>query len=188
MKGMVFTQLIEMADTMLGPDQVEAIIAKADLPSGGAYTAVGNYPHSEAVTLVGAFSEASGVPVPALLEGFGEHMLRFFHSNYPAFFSTCPDAFTFLESVETYVHVEVKKLYPDAELPRFSTYRMGPGRLRFDYYSSRHLENLAAGLIKGTLKLYNEYAVVTHDSIEGEHGPCVRFLIDKTTSSIQPSA
>jgi hypothetical protein len=165
---------------MLGPDRVEAIIAQADLPSCGAYTAVGNYPHAEAVTLVGAFSAASGVPVPDLLERFGEHLLHFFHARYPAFFQKCPDAFSFLESVETYVHVEVRKLYPDAELPRFNTAREGPGRLRFDYHSSRHLENLASGLIRGTLRLYGESATVTHAEAVGEHGPCIRFLIEKT--------
>lgn len=187
MKGMVFTQLLEMADTMLGPDRVESIIAESNLPSGGAYTAVGNYPHAEAVTLVGAFSAASGIPVPDLLERFGEHMLEFFHRRYPMFFENCPDAFTFLESVETYVHVEVRKLYPDAELPRFVTAREGPSRLRFDYLSSRHLENFAAGLIRGTLRLYKEDAAVTHDEAVGEHGPCIRFIIEKTpTPSREP--
>lgn len=180
MKGMVFTQLIEMADNMLGPEKVEAIIAASDLPSGGAYTAVGNYPHSEAVTLASAFSEASGVPVPDLLEAFGRHMLRYFHTNYPAFFKNCPDAFTFLESVETYVHVEVRKLYPDAELPRFVTAREGPGRLRFDYHSSRHLEKLASGLILGTLDLYGQSATVQSSEASNELGPCIRFIIQAT--------
>ena len=136
MKGMVFTQLIEMADSMLGPDKVEAIIASSNLSTGGAYTAVGNYPHSEAVTLAAAFSEASGVPVPDLLHHFGEHMLKFFHQNYPAFFTKSPDAFSFLESVETYVHVEVRKLYPDAELPRFVTERMSPTLMHSNTNSS----------------------------------------------------
>lgn len=180
MKGMVFTQLIEMADTMLGPDKVEAIIAASGLPSGGAYTSVGNYPHSEAVTLVAAFSEASGTPVPDLLVAFGRHLLRYFHTHYPAFFQKCPDAFTFLESVETYVHVEVRKLYPDAELPRFVTAREGPGLLRFDYHSSRHLEKLASGLILGTLELYGQTATVHCSEATGELGPCIRFLIQAT--------
>jgi len=56
MKGMIFTQLIEMADGMFGPEKVEAIITEANLPSGGASTAVGNYPHDEAVTSTVAFS------------------------------------------------------------------------------------------------------------------------------------
>lgn len=184
MKGMVFTQLVEMADDMLGPEKVEAIIARADLPSGGAYTAVGNYPHSEAVALVSAFSEASGTPVPDLLEAFGRHLLRYFHSHYPSFFKNCPDAFTFLESVETYVHVEVRKLYPDAELPRFITTREGPGRLRFDYHSSRHLEHLAAGLIRGTLDVYGQTATIHSAEVDSESGPCIRFTIE----ALPPSA
>lgn len=179
MKGMIFTQLIEMADTMLGPDRVEMIIAESSLPSGGAYTAVGNYPHSEAVTLLDAFSAASGMPVPDLLGRFGEHMLAYFHSRYTAFFEKCPDAFSFFESIDSYVHVEVRKLYPDAELPRFVAARESPGRLRFDYHSSRHLEDFAAGLIRGTLRLYSENANVTQSEASGEYGPCIRFIIEK---------
>jgi hypothetical protein len=183
MKGMVFTQLLEMADAMLGPDKVEEIVASANLPSGGAYTAVGNYPHEEAVTLVVAFSQASGVPVPDLLQQFGEHLLTFFAKRYPAFFPAGGDAFSFLEGVETYIHVEVRKLYPDAELPRFITAREQPDVLRFDYYSSRHMESLAAGLIRGTLRHFGETAAITHQEATGEMGPCVRFIIRRENAS-----
>jgi len=81
MKGMIFTQLIEMADCMFGPEKAEAIITEANLPSGGAFTAVANYPHDEAVTLTVSFSHASGVPVPDLLKRFGDHMLQRFCSR-----------------------------------------------------------------------------------------------------------
>ncbi len=179
MKGMIFTRLIEMADTMLGPDRVKMVIAEACLPSGGAYTAVGNYPHSEAVTLLDAFSAASCMPVRDLLGRFGEHMLEYLHRRYTAFFEKCPDAFSFFESIDSYVHVEVRKLYFDAELPRLVAARDSPGRLRFDYHSSRHLEDFAAGLIRGTLRLFLENANVTQTDASGEYGPCIRFIIEK---------
>ncbi len=177
MKGMVFTELLTMADEMLGPDRVEAIIEESNLPSGGAYTAVGNYDHAEAVTLLTAFSKASGIPAADLLERFGEHLLTFFHQHYPGFFANGSDAFEFLESVESYIHVEVKKLYPDAELPRFVTVREEPDLLRFDYYSSRHLEYLAKGLIQGCLKYYGETGMIDQSEREDSTGPFVRFLI-----------
>lgn len=60
---MRFTQLIATAEEVLSPARVEAISAASDLPSGGADTAVVNYPHKEAVILVRAFSAASGTLV-----------------------------------------------------------------------------------------------------------------------------
>lgn len=91
--------------------------------------------------------------MPELLEIFGRHLLRHCHAHYPAFVEYCPDGLTFPESVETYVHVEVRQLYPDVELPRFITARQGPGRLRFDNYSNRDLGNFAADLINDILDL-----------------------------------
>ena len=45
MKGMVFTELLDMVEDKFGIDMVDSIIEDADLPvSKGVYTAVGTYP------------------------------------------------------------------------------------------------------------------------------------------------
>ena len=41
MKGIVFTEFLEMVEAQFGLDTVDAIIENSDLPSRGAYTAVG---------------------------------------------------------------------------------------------------------------------------------------------------
>ena len=43
----------------------------------------------------------------------------------------------FLEGIETHIHKEVRKLYPDAELPIFDTERHDSKNLTMDYESSR---------------------------------------------------
>jgi len=68
--------------------------------------------------LVAAFSARSGAPVPELQRLFGHWMLKRFAAAYPAFFAAKTDALQMLEAIEGEVHVEVLKLYPDAELPR----------------------------------------------------------------------
>ncbi len=45
MKGVVFTEFIEMVEDQFSADMVDDIIDDAQPPSGGAYTAVGTYDH-----------------------------------------------------------------------------------------------------------------------------------------------
>ena len=47
MKGVVFTEFIEMVENEFSPDLADTIITEAGLPSGGIYTSVGTYRHEE---------------------------------------------------------------------------------------------------------------------------------------------
>lgn len=165
MKGMVFTELLDMVEDKFGLDMVDAVIADADLPvSHGAYTAVGTYPHEEIVSLVMQLSKHSEIPPNELLKIYGEHLFQRFHSLYPQFFADAHDAFSFLSEIDQYIHVEVRKLYPDAELPKFSCERPDHKTLLMHYESERHMEDFAEGLIRGCLKHFNESAEISRIS------------------------
>ena len=45
MKGVIFTEFLEMVESHFSPEMADRIITAARLPSGGAYTAVGTYDH-----------------------------------------------------------------------------------------------------------------------------------------------
>ena len=51
--------------------------------------------------------------------------------------------------MDGYVHLEVQKLYPDAELPSFECVQVDPDTMTMTYRSSRGFEDLAAGLLAG---------------------------------------
>lgn len=161
MKGIVFVELLKMAEDLLGEDRVDAVIAETDLPSGGAYTSVGNYPCSELTALVQGFSATSGVPPGDLQRVFGHWMMKVFATHYPDFFANNPDALSMLESIESEIHVEVHKLYPDSELPRFAARRTAADRLELDYSSPRPLAPFCHGLIEGCLAHYGSTAEIT---------------------------
>ena len=74
----------------------------------------------------------------------------------PAFFSGVDSAFTFLASIDGHIHVEVRKLYPDAELPRFECRMLGPSQMEMIYTSSRPFADLAEGLIVGCAKHFGQ--------------------------------
>lgn len=156
MKGVVFTEFLDMVEQRFSADMVDDIIDDAQLPNGGAYTAVGTYPHGEMVAMVVALSQRSGVAVPDLIRTFGQHLFGRFALAYPRFFEGVHDAFGFLSGIEDIIHAEVLKLYPDAELPRFIVEHHDAQRLVLLYQSPRHFEDLAEGLMHGCVAHFGE--------------------------------
>jgi hypothetical protein len=156
MKGMVFTELLDMVEDSFGADMVDDIIDDAKLASGGAYTAVGTYDHGEIVELVVCLSKRTGIEVPDLLKTYGQHLFARFAAMHTQFFSDSSDSFSFLETVHGYIHVEVRKLYPDAELPHLDCVRVTPDKLVVSYKSKRPFADFAEGLLRGCMEYFNE--------------------------------
>ncbi len=83
MKGMIFTEFLEMVEERFGLATVERILGQAAPENEGAYTSVGNYHHGEMVRLVVALSETSDIPADELLQVFGRWVfLRLFVAHY----------------------------------------------------------------------------------------------------------
>lgn len=178
MKGIVFTEFLEMVEHTYGYAQVDQIIEKSDLASKGVYTAVGTYEHQEMVQLITHLSTDTSTPVPNLLRAFGQYIFGTFLTSYPAFFEATPTAFDFLESIEHHIHVEVRKLYPDAQLPNFETRRLGDNQLEMIYTSDRHMSDFAFGLIEKTMAHYQEKASISTEA-HPSNKDSVIFLISK---------
>src|SRR5437879_3990312 len=119
MKGIVFTEFLEMVERKFTPQMADRIIGNANLPSGGAYTSVGTYDPREIIELLSQLSAATGTPVPDLIRAFGHYLFHRFSEMFPQYFAGIHSALQFLPNVHDYIHVEVLKLYPDAELPSF---------------------------------------------------------------------
>ncbi|MBZ5715745.1 heme NO-binding domain-containing protein [Nannocystis pusilla] len=179
MKGVVFTEFLEMVEAQFSSEMVEELLGSCELASGGAYTSIGTYDHRELVALVGALSEKTGAPGGALVHEFGRHLLRRFTVGFPGFFAAARDTFAFLAQVEGYVHAEVRKLYPDAELPTFECRVDGHDRMDMVYRSTRGFADLAHGLIVATAEHYGEAITVEVEDLSGGARTHVRFELRK---------
>lgn len=166
MKGVVFTEFMEMVESRMGLDMLDRIITEAALPNNGAYTSVGTYDHAELVRLVTALSNATGLSTPQLTFIFGEQLFQRFSVGYPALFGDVHNAFDFLSRIDGVIHVEVRKLYPDAELPKLKCERPSVNELSILYSSPRGFGDLAAGLIAGCIKHFDEPISVTRTDLE----------------------
>ena len=179
MKGVVFTEFIEMVEEQFSAEIADRIIEEANLPSGGAYTTVGTYDHEEMVSLVEGLSQATDTPVPDLMRAFGQHLFGQFAGTLPHFFEGVETAFGFLQLIDGYIHVEVRKLYPDADLPKFDYETPEPGCLHMIYRSSRPFSDLAEGLILGCLRHFGETAELVKEEFSDGEGRAVRFILTR---------
>lgn len=175
MKGIVFSEFMDMVEERFGLELADELIESSELASGGSYTAVGTYPHQEMVKMVVRLSELSNISVPDLLNAFGHHLFDTFYRNYPGFFVEVKHPFDLLEQIDNHIHVEVKKLYPDAELPRFETSREGD-TLTMVYRSERKMADLAIGLIEAAAKKY-QTALNIETELLADDGSVVKFKL-----------
>ncbi len=177
MKGVVFTEFLELVEDKFSPDIADNIIEASNLESQGAYTSLGTYSHDEMIQLVSHLSEQTDIPIPDLIRSFGEHLFTRFSINYPYFFEDIHHPFDFLKNLEDYIHVEVRKLYPDAELPKFDYETPAPNCLVMVYSSSRPFGDLAEGLINGCIKHFEKPVSVCRDDLENDPITRIRFTL-----------
>ncbi len=160
MKGIVFTKFIEMVEQKFSVDMAEDMIEACQLPNGGAYTSVGTYDHQEMVTLLVQLSKMTGEAVPDLLRSYGHYLFGEFARLYPVFFEGVTSSLVFAGQIDEVIHVEVLKLYPDAQLPKFETLSQSENELKMVYRSDRHLGDLAEGLLDACIIHFGEQGSV----------------------------
>ena len=156
MKGIVFVEFVDMVEKTFSEETAFKMITNSNLPSGGAYTAVGTYEFSEMQQMIGQLSELTQMSVKDLIQAFGKHLFDVFKVKYPAFFEDVKNSFDLLLQVHDVIHVEVKKLYPDAELPDFEYEQPDSNTLNMVYTSTRRLSALAEGLIQASIDHFDE--------------------------------
>lgn len=178
MKGLVFTTFYSHCVANYGEDFLDDIIADADLPNKGAFTSVGTYPFEQMVALVAAVVRRTGKSMPRVLEEFGQYCFSKWVDYVPAHFEN-KDLFDILASIDDFHEHEVRKLYPDAELPSFKVESRDAKTLVLQYYSCKPLADLAAGVIKGAALHLGEKIDVSHRPGDDDGRRHVRIEINR---------
>lgn len=156
MKGLIFTQFLEMVAEVFSAEMVEEIIDAANLPNEGAYTDVGTYPYEELISLVSCLSAATHIPIPDLELSYGKFLFNKLLERYKKLILQSHNCFEFLQQVDNHIHIEVLKLYPEAELPRFECTLITPTEMTMTYRSNHPFAKLAEGLILGCAEHFGE--------------------------------
>jgi hypothetical protein len=178
MKGLVFTTFYDYCETNYGDDFLDEVIAGAQLPHPGAYTSVGTYPFSEMISLITALVAKSGRDLKSTLEAFGAHCFATWVKKWPdQFDGKC--LFDVLASIDDFHEQEVRRLYPDAELPSFKVETRSPDRLVLGYHSCKPLGDLAVGVITGAANYLQEPVQISSRNVEGDGGSYVLIEINR---------
>lgn len=176
MKGIVFTEFLDMVEDKFGLEIVDYIVESSELKSKGAYTSIGTYDFVEMLQLIGHLSKKTAIPAEKLIYEYGLYFFSYLEKSYPHIFEQYKTPVDFLKSVEGHIHVQVRKIYPDAELPTFAVSEVDAGHLEMIYYSSRALYKFAEALIRKTFDHYHENCEV-HMTLLKPDGTEVKFDI-----------
>ncbi|WP_420553517.1 heme NO-binding domain-containing protein [Tenacibaculum aiptasiae] len=178
MKGIVFTEFLDLVESKFGLEMVDKIISQSELESGGAYTAIGTYRFSEMLQLLGNLSNNTGISTDNLLLVYGEHFFSVLEESYPGLLNTYTDPIELLASIENHIHVEVRKIYPKAELPTFIVEEKTKNSLILIYKSSRAMHHFGLGLMNKTFEYFNSTATIVLERTKKD-GSEVKFIINK---------
>ena len=182
MKGVIFTEFMDLVDNEFGPDVLDRILSEVETETAGAYTSVGTYDYRDMVKLVVALSESTKVEVDVLLRRFGRYLFARLADDYPELVRSVNSAFDLFKSIEDTIHVEVRKLYSDAELPKFVWESNGSGDLTLEYSSPRPFALVAEGLIQGCIEHYGGTIEVKMEILNNGHRARF-FMTERTTVS-----
>lgn len=177
MKGIIFTTLNDMIVEKFGLEVWETLLQRVKLASGGIYTAGDTYPFEELQALVIEFAKMQKMDAPKLIEAYGLYMFPVLAKKYPIFLQGHKTLASFLKSIDQVIHVEVMKLYPDAELPSIKYEEQGSAKLALLYKSPRKLCFLAEGLIQGAAQYFKVKAKINQPVCMHKQGDHCRLEV-----------
>ncbi|GAC1373776.1 MAG: heme NO-binding domain-containing protein [Aquirhabdus sp.] len=159
MKGIVFNLLEEVVTLHHGSDVWEQILDQADV--SGIYTSLGSYPDEEMSRLVKSTANHLAIQSNDVILWFGRNAMPFLAERYPHFF-TAPSTRSFLMSLNSIIHPEVRKIYSGVMVPIFDFHDAEDGGLLMGYRSERKLCALAQGFSEGAADYYGNVLVFKH--------------------------
>lgn len=180
MKGVVFTEFLGFIEESFGIEMVDHLLSDCDLPSGGVYTAVATYDVTELVEMVGELSRKTEQPVSELIRQYGRHLFRYFTQTQQATIGDVSSAEQLLASVDDRIHVEVRKLYPDAELPSIQFEALSDTQSKVVYQSQRPFADLAEGLILEAVEHFGDPISVERTDLGACDGTNAEFLLTRS--------
>jgi hypothetical protein len=177
MKGFIFTNFIEFVETNHGLEMVDEMITNCNLPSQGIYSSFSSYEFDELVSLLTFVSQKTKVNPEILLEKFGVFVFPYLIGKHSYIIENFDNPIDLIGGIENHIHIEVKKLYNDADLPTFRVVEKTTKKLTIIYNSSKGLTYFAIGLMKETLNHFNVNGSITIDkSFDATMG--VKFIIE----------
>lgn len=175
MKGVVFRMLEEFVIREAGPESWESLLEGTPLQTTEPFVGPGTYPDADFFALVKGAAARLEVPMPTAVRAFGRFCLPRLMSAVPGLTDRYRTPKELLLALDGTIHVEVRKLWRDANPPRFACTDTGPGKLDMEYESSRGLCGFLEGLLDGTADRFGTSIGWDHVTCSQRGDRCCRF-------------
>lgn len=178
MKGVIFTEFLEMMEDLMGLEFTNQVIENAHLENKGAYTSVGFYQHQDIIKLMESLNHYVKNPRNMLLKSYGELFFYRLSAKYPQSLKKYGSTFNFLQQAPQLLDQEIRKLEPQASIPDIKTELLSPYSLHLYYYSEEKMSYLLEGLIHGCIGQFEEQISLKRENLDSEEKK-VRFVLLK---------
>lgn len=175
MKGIVFQLLHQVVAKKYGEPVWDTLLTDAGVE--GSYTSLGSYDDSELGKIVGAASRRLGLPADDIVRWFGREAMPLLAGHYPKVFEPYSDTRTFVLTLNSIIHPEVRKMYPGAEVPDFDFDTSSPEELVMNYRSKRRMCSFAEGLLQGAAAHYRQAAIIAQPKCMHRGDECCELRI-----------
>jgi hypothetical protein len=179
MKGVIFTEFLKFVEEQFDILVVDHLITATNPVSNGAYTAVGTYDSGELIAMIVELSTLKKLPASDLVKSFGEHLFGHLVESHASTLGNVSTTEQLLASVEGRIHVDVRKLYPDAELPTISFLQIDEATSELIYASTRPFADLAEGLIASAIKHFQDPISIAREDLPPGNGTSAKFTLTR---------
>jgi hypothetical protein len=183
MKGVIFDLVEEFIIEISDEETFEEIFSDCNFITEEPFVGPGTYPDEDLMELLNKAITKLDIPLPDALRSFGKGSFPNLVKKIPPSFVDFEHPKTFLMTVENIVHVEVRKLYIDANPPRFDFEDNHPDHLVINYESSRRLYDLMDGLIEGVGEYFNSPIKYSREIAERYGGEICKYHLTFATGA-----
>ncbi|MCC6952965.1 MAG: heme NO-binding domain-containing protein [Deltaproteobacteria bacterium] len=170
MKGEIFNLLELFVSEEFGDETFDAVLDDVEdqLTTKDPFVGPQTYPDSDFMIILGSLLSRLSLPMEPAVFQFGRFCFSRLAAKLPGHLESFSHPKPFLMSIDSVIHVEVRKLYRDAEPPRFSYEDTSPFELRMIYKSPRKMYALVEGLVQGAAEHYLRPIVVVRNVRESD--------------------
>ncbi|MFT5377687.1 MAG: hypothetical protein ACI906_004527 [Candidatus Latescibacterota bacterium] len=177
MKGVIFNMLEEFVIEVADEQTFENILEECNFVTEGPFVGPGTYPDADFMEMANKAIATLGLPTNVALRAFGKWSFVKLAEKVPPSFVDFEHPKVFLLTIESTIHAEVRKLYINANPPRFEFEDLGPNELIIYYISDRHLPDLMDGLIEGVSDHFKTEIKVSREEFQRDGHSVWKFYL-----------
>jgi hypothetical protein len=154
MKGHIFDLLEKFIREQVGEDALYEIIDACSFDTSAAFVRSAVYPDDNLYEMVGRAVDRLGIEPEVAHAAFGRWIIPELGNLMPGVFDRYDGPCAFLAGLDEMHQVSLKKIYPDAEPPRFAYQSINEEEGVIRYQSPRGLHHFMAGCLEGVADVY----------------------------------